>query len=93
MREKRNVTQDALAKHLDVSRPTLIGYESGKQSINVSDLYSLADFFDIEIYDLVPSLEDIKKLSSLEIALEKNENIDVEVKKEIKEFIKEMRKE
>lgn len=93
LREKRNLTQDTLATKLEISRQTLINYETGKHAMSLPDLYSLADLFEVEVYDLVPSLKDLKKMSSIENAVEKNTTLDKDVKKEIKDFIKEMRKE
>lgn len=87
LRDSKGVTQDFLAKHLDISRPTLISYENGKQPISIGDIYILADFFEIEISMLLPTLKDMTKMSCPETQLDLNPNIPSGSKEEIKEFI------
>lgn len=69
LRERAGVSQQDLSSHLQISRPTLVAYETGKQAINVAEAYLAADFFHVEISELVPSLNQIKNQTSLASAL------------------------
>ncbi len=86
-REKANLTQDSLAKAIAVSRASLANYESGKQSIYISDLYKIADTLKIEIKEILPTVQEIKSKSLPEKILEEAENLTEKEKKEIKLII------
>jgi transcriptional regulator with XRE-family HTH domain len=90
-RERNNLTQEAVAKHLDVSRPTFINYETGRQAITAVDLYAIAELLGIEINLLLPSVEDVEKLMSPEASL-KGKTDKPGVKQEIKGFLTKVRK-
>ena len=91
LRENGSVSQEALSAHLGISRPTLIAYETGKQSISVSEAYLAADFFEIEISTLIPNLEQLKKLTSVEgVIAEKG--IEGDELKDIESFISQIKR-
>jgi len=87
-RDIAKITQEALASALDVSRASIANYESGKQSIYISDLYKVAEFLNISIYDLLPTLDDIKAKSAPEQLINTAKDLQEDERKEIKSFIK-----
>ena len=91
MRERDSVSQEKLSSHLNISRPTLIAYETGKQSISVAEAFLAADYFQVEISELVPNLDKMKQQTSLDNALAKT-SIDNKALKDVKSFISEIRK-
>lgn len=44
-REKVNLSQEDVAKRLNINRVTYTGWESGKHNPNVEDIIRLAEFF------------------------------------------------
>lgn len=44
-REKLDLTQEQMAKLLNINRVTYTGWESGKHNPNIEDLINLANFF------------------------------------------------
>ncbi|TLM62276.1 MAG: helix-turn-helix transcriptional regulator [Deltaproteobacteria bacterium] len=86
LREGNSVSQEALSAHLGISRPTLIAYETGKQSISIAETYLAADRFQVDMSALMPSLDQIKKLTSLDSAIAEK-GIDGEELKDIESFI------
>lgn len=91
LRERDSLSQEKLSSHLNISRPTLIAYETGKQCLSVAEAYLAADYFQVEISELVPSLNDIKQQTSLDNALAQKD-IDKKTLKEVQSFISEIRK-
>ncbi len=91
LRERDCLSQEKLSSHLSISRPTLIAYETGKQSLSVAEAYLAADYFQVEISELVPSLEDIKQLTSVDNALAQK-HFDSKTLKDVQSFISEIRK-
>lgn len=53
IREKRNISQNALAKHLGVSPSYLCRIEKGLQPISISVAIEVADFLDVTLDELV----------------------------------------
>lgn len=51
-RKLRNLTQDELAKAVDVTRQTIISLEGGKYDPSLKLAHRIAIFFDISIEDL-----------------------------------------
>lgn len=45
LRETRNITQSQLAEYLQVSRPTIAGYETKNRQPDFEKLKKIADFF------------------------------------------------
>lgn len=92
LRENAKITQDTLAQILGVSRASVANYESGKQAIYLSDIFKIADYLNVRIQDILPSIEEIKAKSSPVKALEKDKSLEKEDKKEIKDFINKITK-
>ncbi len=57
-RKERNLTQDDLARAVDVTRQTIISLENGKYIASLQLAYRLARFFDLKIEDLFVFEED-----------------------------------
>lgn len=51
-RKQRGVTQDDLAKAVDVTRQTIISLENGKYNASLQLAYKLSKFFNVRIEDL-----------------------------------------
>ena len=49
LREEHNVTQDELAKYLNVSRSTIAGYESRNRQPDYEKLIALSHFFNVSV--------------------------------------------
>ncbi len=93
VRDKADLTQESLADAIGVSRASIANYESGKQSIYISDLYKIADALNIEIRELLPPLQEIKMKSLPEKQLKEAKNLTEKEKKEIVELIEKKYKE
>ena len=52
-RKQRGITQEELCNMLQVSQPTLSGWENEKHEPTISQLIALADLFDVSIDYLV----------------------------------------
>ncbi|WIV11080.1 helix-turn-helix domain-containing protein [Proteiniborus sp. MB09-C3] len=94
LRDKNKVTQDELAKHLGVGRPTIAGYETKGKQPSFEILEKMADFFSVST-DYLLGRTDIKqpiqntskdKLSSDEIS-EEIRNLSPESQEELKKLI------
>ena len=57
-RKERNLTQDDLARAVDVTRQTIISLENGKYVASLQLAFRLARFFDCKIEDLFIFEED-----------------------------------
>jgi len=51
-RKERKLTQDDLAKEVDVTRQTIISLENGKYIASLQLAFKLAKYFDVKIEDL-----------------------------------------
>ena len=51
-RKKLNITQDDLAKAVDVTRQTIISLESGKYNASLQLAHKIAKYFHVAIEDL-----------------------------------------
>ena len=49
LREKRNITQDRVARALDITRPAYTQYESGTRNPDPDMLKKLAELFDVSV--------------------------------------------
>lgn len=87
-REESKLTQEEIAKELNLSRASIANYESGKQRISVAELYNLAERFGIDIMDILPSLKVIKREVTPENKLDRATDIEKDAKAEIREFMK-----
>ena len=57
-RKERNLTQDDLARAVDVTRQTIISLENGKYIASLQLAFRLSKFFDLKIEDLFIFEED-----------------------------------
>lgn len=57
-RKDKKMTQDDLAKALDVTRQTIISLESGRYDASLKLAHKIAVFFDVTIEDLFNFEED-----------------------------------
>lgn len=57
-RKERKLTQDDLAKAVDVTRQTIISLESGKYIASLQLAFKLAKYFNVQIEDLFVFEED-----------------------------------
>ena len=70
LREARHITQSQLAEYLQVSRPTIAGYETKNRQPDFEKLEKIADFFQVSIDFLISGTE------SANIELHVNKQID-----------------
>jgi transcriptional regulator with XRE-family HTH domain len=54
-RKRRNVSQEALAKELGLTRTSVTNIEKGRQPLQLHSLYLLAQSLKVEVKDLLPS--------------------------------------
>lgn len=90
IREKRVKTQEELANALGASRASVANYEAGKQAVYLSDLYRIADFLKVNIVELLPKMEEVRKRSDPGLLLEGAKGLGADEKKEIMSFIDEV---
>ncbi len=66
LRMERNLSQDQVAKALEISRTTYISIESGKQTMDLEEVKKLSSFFGIDVSSLVsgniPNIEKYKHM-------------------------------
>lgn len=60
LRESHNLTQDQLAKHLDVSRSTIAGYESRNRQPDYDKLVSISRYFHVSVDYLLTGEKEIE---------------------------------
>lgn len=70
LREARHITQSQLAEYLQVSRPTIAGYETKNRQPDFEKLEKIADFFQVSIDFLISGTE------SANVELHVNKQID-----------------
>ena len=51
-RKENNITQDDLAKAVDVTRQTIISLENGKYNASLQLAYKISKFFKVKIEDV-----------------------------------------
>ncbi|MEN6464468.1 MAG: helix-turn-helix transcriptional regulator [Syntrophaceae bacterium] len=61
LREKRKLRQEDIASFLGVSREMVSYYESGARNIPLDTVNRLADFFQVELEDLLEENPDLRK--------------------------------
>jgi DNA-binding XRE family transcriptional regulator len=66
LREKRGISQQEMAKKLEISRPSYIAVEQGKKELSLSEAQKIADIFGISLKDMetgvVPDYEKYKEM-------------------------------
>ena len=81
LRIQKNLTQKQLAKELNLSKSSISFYEKGDRNISIEVLIQLADFFDVDINELIGRNKKIhSKVKDIRVS-------DEEIK-----FIEELRK-
>ena len=60
-REKAGFTQSQLAIIINKSRASFANYENGDQAIYISDLYHLANHLEIDLYEFLPTFDELKE--------------------------------
>lgn len=70
LRETQNITQSQLAEYLQVSRPTIAGYETKNRQPDFEKLEKIANFFQVSIDFLISGTE------SAHVELHANKQID-----------------
>ncbi len=70
LRRKQKISQEALAKHLGLTRQTFAAIEDGKRELTISEATKLAGFFDLTLFDFL-----LEKKESFEVILEKGKKI------------------
>ncbi|MDO8447074.1 MAG: helix-turn-helix transcriptional regulator [Deltaproteobacteria bacterium] len=60
IRNDKGLSQVDLAKHIDHTSASISNIENGEQRIQLADLYKLAEFFEVELSSLLPSLQELK---------------------------------
>ena len=70
LREAQHITQSQLAEYLQVSRPTIAGYETKNRQPDFEKLEKIADFFQVSIDFLISGTE------SANVELHMNKQID-----------------
>lgn len=88
LREQKGLSQEQLAKIIDVTRATLANYESGKQFVFISGLYQLAEYFEVAPTYFLPSLEDVTVISPIQ-KVQQASNLNTLEKQELIKFIEE----
>ncbi|RLJ31174.1 DNA-binding XRE family transcriptional regulator [Chryseobacterium sp. 7] len=56
IRIKKGINQDDLAKFLDLSRPSIVNIEKGKQKPSIYTLILIANYLMVDIKDLLPEV-------------------------------------
>ncbi|MDE0092286.1 MAG: helix-turn-helix transcriptional regulator [Oligoflexia bacterium] len=69
-REKKGISQEKLARELNLSRISINNYEQGKQAPNLDTAIKIALYLNIHLNDLAEAVDE----SSLDRALNKLEN-------------------
>jgi transcriptional regulator with XRE-family HTH domain len=64
IREKLNYTQEQVASILGVSREMISYYENGDRKIPLDSLNKIADFFSVDLYDLLESDDILSKINT-----------------------------
>jgi len=88
LRRQKDWTQDQTSEQLGISIPAFSKIETGLTTVNMTRLKQLAQLFNITVYDLMHSAEDLKaqeaslELEMLQVAYEKKtiELIDLQIK-------------
>ena len=90
LREKHGLTQDELAKELNLSKSTISMYESGDRIPRLPTMELLADYFNVNI-DVFQSADSKKSISDDEIKFalfDGEKGITDEQYEEVKQFAK-----
>ncbi|OOV78857.1 helix-turn-helix transcriptional regulator [Mammaliicoccus fleurettii] len=94
-RNLKKLSQEDIAKKLDISRPAYTGYETGRRKPSLDMLYKIADILDVSIDDLSGvKKESTNLLEDAEVLMfsdkEGWDNLSDESKKEIMKEISDL---
>ena len=74
MRTAKDISQEAVAKHLDVTRSSIANFEGGRQRLSLHSIYAYAEFLEAEVRGLFPSFDELvqedEEDGTMEIQLE-----------------------
>ncbi len=91
LRNKRkavNLTQEALAERVGLSRTSIINIEKGRQHVSLHMLFSLANALGVEPAELLPKKEAAYKLEMIDQELLKETQLGQEGKQWLQRIIK-----
>ncbi len=54
IRQRKGVSQHAMAFHLNISQPAYSKMEMGETEIKIARLYEIADILEVSVFDLLP---------------------------------------
>lgn len=55
-RKKNGLDQDGLAKHLNLTRTSIVNIEKGRQKVSIYQLFLLSQILNVTVFELVPFL-------------------------------------
>lgn len=89
VRERLGFSQEFVAKELDINRQAIIGMESGKRKIDSFELFKLADFYNVNVSDLMSKQEPVfSSLGAAVLHLRKNNPLSEKEMEGLLEFQK-----
>lgn len=60
-REKYNMTQEEMGERVGLTRSSIANIELGRQKIQLDTLYQVAITLNLEIFELLPSINELEK--------------------------------
>lgn len=57
IRKKKNITQEELAKKVDLARTSIVHIERGHQRLTIERLYKISNALDVSVHDILPAKE------------------------------------
>jgi len=93
LREVNNVTQEQLAEYLQVTRPTIAGYETKSRQPDYERLQKIADYFQVSIDYLIRGMNEEKLAPVKESTLDQEvriayQNLSLESKQDVLKCIR-----
>ena len=79
--EERNISIYTLAKSIGVSRTTILGWQTGRRNPLMTNVFRIADFFDVSVYALIG--EDHDRDNRLEAIHQRLERIEEMITKKL----------
>ena len=59
-RTEKRLTQEDLAKQLDLTRTSIVHIEKGRQKVPLDKLYHMSEILEVDLYDLLPPIRKSK---------------------------------
>lgn len=89
LREDRDLTQEELAKKLNISRSRLASYEQGQREPDLELLETIADFFNVDLDYLLGRATTTTKINEIHtLAAHATQDLTQEEMEEIENYIK-----